>query len=70
MYYFVLEVISNDQLIWTHISDLKQEDKTAKRYSVQANQQNLLIDPTSKTVVNNLRSYELRTTVDRFLAQP
>ncbi|WP_210518638.1 TlpA family protein disulfide reductase [Hymenobacter terricola] len=62
-----LKAIKDDNLAWTQISDLKQENEAAKLYSVHAIPQNLLVDPRGKIVATNLRGDELKTTVARFI---
>lgn len=56
-----LQAIYNDNLTWTHVSDLKFWDNAvAKLYHIQSIPQNLLIDPQGKIVAKNLRGPDLR----------
>ncbi|MCC5931347.1 MAG: redoxin domain-containing protein [Cyclobacteriaceae bacterium] len=55
-----LKAIQDDQLTWTHISDLKYFDSEASRlYNVQAIPFTVLIDPEGKIVSKNLRGKAL-----------
>lgn len=55
-----LKAIHDDQLTWTHVSDLKYWDnEVAKLYGIQAIPQNLLLDPDGKIIAKNLRGEAL-----------
>ena len=55
-----LKAIKDDQLSWTHVSDLRySENEVAKLYGVQAIPQNFLIDPSGKIIATNLRGKAL-----------
>lgn len=55
-----LKAIHDDQLTWTHVSDLKYWDnEVAKQYGIKAIPQNLLINPEGVIVAKNLRGEEL-----------
>jgi len=55
-----LDAIKQDNLTWTHVSDLKFWDNAAaKLYRVQGIPQNFLVDPNGKIVAKNLRGPEL-----------
>jgi peroxiredoxin len=55
-----LKAIHDDNLTWTHVSDLKYWDNAvAKQYGIQAIPQNLLLDPEGKIIAKNLRGDEL-----------
>ena len=50
-----LKAIHDDNLTWTHVSDLKYWDnEVAKQYGIRAIPQNLLIDPQGKIVAKNV----------------
>lgn len=55
-----MKAIHDDQLEWTHVSDLKFWDNdVAKQYGIKAIPQNLLLDPEGKIIAKNLRGDEL-----------
>lgn len=55
-----LKAIEQDQLTWTHISDLKfWNNEVAKLYKISSIPQNLLIDPNGKIIAKNLRGEAL-----------
>lgn len=57
-----LDAIHNDNLTWTHVSDLQWwNNAAAKLYNVEGIPLNLLVDPNGKIVARNLRGPELRT---------
>jgi peroxiredoxin len=65
-----LKAIHDDQLTWTHVSDLKFWDNAvAKQYGIQAIPQNLLIDPSGKIIGKNLRGEELETELAKILGK-
>lgn len=56
-----VEAIKNDNLTWTHVSDLQWwNNAAAKLYNVQGIPLNILVDPAGKIVARNLRGPELR----------
>ena len=56
-----LKAIADDQLNWTHVSDLKHwQNEVAIKYRIQSIPQNLLIDPEGKIIGKNLRGEELQ----------
>jgi peroxiredoxin len=55
-----LKAIIDDQLKWTHVSDLKYwQNAVAELYAIKSIPQNLLIDPNGKIIGKNLRGEEL-----------
>ena len=63
-----LNAIKQDNLTWTHVSDLQFWNNAAARlYGVQGIPFNLLIDPTGKIVAKNLRGEELHTMLQKLL---
>ncbi len=55
-----IKAIHDDNLTWTHVSDLKFWDNAvAKEYGIQAIPQNFLIDPDGKIVGKDLRGEDL-----------
>lgn len=55
-----LKAIHDDQLTWTHVSDLKFWDNAvSNQYGIRAIPQNLLLDPTGKIIAKNLRGEDL-----------
>jgi peroxiredoxin len=55
-----MKAIHDDQLTWTHVSDLKFWDNAvSKQYGIRAIPQNLLLDPTGKIIAKNLRGEDL-----------
>ncbi|WP_346319756.1 TlpA disulfide reductase family protein [Chitinophaga sp. YIM B06452] len=55
-----LKAISDDNLTWTHVSDLAFWDNAvAKQYAIRSIPQNFLIDPQGKIIAKNLRGEEL-----------
>ena len=56
-----MKAIHDDQLTWTHVSDLKWWDnEVARQYGIQAIPQNYLLDPQGKIVAKNLDGEELQ----------
>jgi len=63
-----LKAIHDDQLEWTHVSDLNYWDnEVAKLYDVKAIPQNFLIDKDGKIVAKNIRGEELQTTLQQLI---
>jgi peroxiredoxin len=57
-----LEAIKDDNLTWTHVSDLKYwSNEVARLYKVEGIPQNFLIDPSGKIIGKNLRGQGLQT---------
>ena len=55
-----MKAIHDDQLTWTHVSDLKFWDNAvSKQYGIRAIPQNLLLDPNGKIIAKNLRGEDL-----------
>jgi peroxiredoxin len=55
-----LEAIQQDNLTWTHISDLRGwENQAAGPYNVQGIPFNVLVDPQGKIIASNLRGADL-----------
>ncbi len=59
-----LKAINQDQLVWTHISDLKQwQGKAPEIYGINGIPFNILVDPAGKVVAVNLRGRALMETL-------
>lgn len=59
-----LKAINQDQLAWTHISDLKQwQGKAPETYGINGIPFNILVDPAGKVVAVNLRGKMLLETL-------
>ncbi|MGE7777901.1 redoxin domain-containing protein [Chitinophaga sp. NPDC101104] len=55
-----MKAISDDQLAWTHVSDLKfWESSVVPLYGINAIPTNILVDPTGKIIAANLRGSQL-----------
>lgn len=55
-----IKAIHDDQLTWTHVSDLKYwKNEVAVQYGIQAIPQNFLVDPTGTIIGKNLRGEAL-----------
>jgi peroxiredoxin len=64
-----VKAIRDDQLTWTHVSDLKGwASATAKLYGVRAVPQNFLIDPAGKIIAAKLSGEDLRKFLEKTLA--
>jgi peroxiredoxin len=58
------KAIADDQLTWTHVSDLKKWKNLAViMYSVNSIPANLLVDKTGKIIARNIREAKLRDTM-------
>lgn len=56
-----LQAIKDDNLTWTHVSDLKYwSNEVARLYKVEGIPQNFLIDPSGKIIGKNLRGQGLQ----------
>jgi peroxiredoxin len=56
-----VQAIKDDNLTWTHVSDLKfWNNDVALKYHIQAIPNNLLIDPSGKIVAKNLHGADLQ----------
>ena len=56
-----LQAIKDDNLTWTHVSDLKfWNNEVSQKYRISSIPQNLLIDPKGMIVAKNLRGRELQ----------
>lgn len=65
-----LKAIYDDNLTWTHVSDLKYwNNEVAKAYGIQAIPQNYLLDREGKIIGKNLRGENLQTTLDALFAK-
>ncbi len=63
-----LKAIKDDNLTWTHVSDLKYWDnEVSKSYGVSAIPFSFLVDPTGKIIGKNLRGEELQTKLAEIL---
>ena len=63
-----LKAIKDDNLTWTHVSDLKYWDnEVSKSYGVSAIPFSFLVDPTGKIIAKNLRGEELQTKLAEIL---
>jgi thiol-disulfide isomerase/thioredoxin len=63
-----LQAIKDDNLTWTHVSDLKfWNNDVALKYHVQTIPQNFLVDPSGKIVAKNLRGGDLESKLCEFL---
>jgi peroxiredoxin len=63
-----LQAIEDDELTWTHVSDLKFRDcEPAKLYAVSAIPTNFLLDKEGKIIGKNLRGEDLRTKISELL---
>jgi peroxiredoxin len=64
-----LKAIRDDQLEWTHVSDLKYWDnEVAKQYGIRSIPQNLLLDPEGKIIAKNLRGDDLDKKLEEVVA--
>jgi len=63
-----LNAIKQDNLTWTHVSDLNFWDNAVARlYNVNSIPFNLLIDPSGKIIAKNLREEALHQALEKFL---
>ncbi len=63
-----LKAIKDDNLTWTHVSDLKYwNNEVAQKYKVQGIPKNFLIDPNGKIIARDLRGPQLAQRLDELL---
>jgi len=63
-----LQAIKDDNLTWSHVSDLKGwQNSVAQMYKVTGIPQNFLVDPTGKIIASNLRGEELERKLEEVL---
>lgn len=63
-----LKAIEDDQLSWTHVSDLKYwQNEAAQLYGVQSIPHSVLLDPEGKIVAKNLRGKDLHDKLNELL---
>ncbi len=63
-----LQAISDDQLTWPHVSDLKfWQNEVAKLYKVSSIPQNYLLDPEGRIIGKNLRGAALEEFLEKTL---
>jgi len=63
-----MKAIHDDNLTWSHVSDLKFWDNAvSKQYGIRAIPQNLLLDPTGKIIAKNLRGEALAKKMEELL---
>lgn len=63
-----IKAIHDDNLTWTHVSDLQfWNNAAAKLYGIQSIPQNLLLDPKGKIIGKNLRGPELQARLEEIL---
>lgn len=65
-----VKAIADDQLTWTHVSDLKWWDnEVAKTWGIRSIPANFLIDPSGKIVAKNLRGDALQSKLEELLGK-
>ncbi|MBU6158418.1 MAG: TlpA family protein disulfide reductase [Bacteroidetes bacterium] len=65
-----LQAIAQDQLQWTHLSDLKfWSNDVARMYKISSIPQNFLLDPEGKIIAKNLRGEELHAKLEEILSK-
>ena len=63
-----LKAIADDQLTWTHVSDLKWWDnEVSKSYGIQGIPFNFMVDPTGKIIARNITGEALHTKLAELL---
>jgi peroxiredoxin len=63
-----MKAIHDDNLTWSHVSDLKFWDNAvSKQYGIRAIPQNLLLDPSGKIIAKNLRGEALAKKMEELL---
>jgi thiol-disulfide isomerase/thioredoxin len=64
-----LKAIKDDQLTWTHVSDLKHWDnEVSKLYSIRAIPEKILVDPNGIIVSRGMTADKLRQTLEKLLS--
>ncbi|HEY0055338.1 MAG TPA: TlpA disulfide reductase family protein [Pedobacter sp.] len=65
-----LKAIKDDQLNWTHVSDLKfWRNEVAVLYKITSIPQNFLLDPQGKIIAKNLRGEELTSMLEKLITK-
>ena len=63
-----IKAIHDDNLTWTHVSDLKYwNNEVAVMYGIRAIPQNLLLNPEGRIIAKNLRGEELDKKLEEFI---
>jgi peroxiredoxin len=63
-----IKAIADDQLTWSHVSDLKFWDsKVVPLYGIEGIPFNVLIDPQGKIIAKDLRGSDLHSTLSKVL---
>jgi len=63
-----MQAIEDDQLTWSHVSDLKGWGNAAgKLYAINSIPSNILLDPDGKIIGKNLRGEDLRNKIAELL---
>lgn len=63
-----IKAIHDDNLTWTHVSDLKfWQNEVAQQYGIQAIPQNLLLDPQGRIIAKNLNGEQLQQKLGEIL---
>ncbi|NEU07247.1 AhpC/TSA family protein [Flavihumibacter sp. R14] len=63
-----VKAIKDDQLAWTHVSELKEWDgAVSTQYKVEGIPASFILDPSGKIVAKNLRGVELENFLDKTL---
>jgi thiol-disulfide isomerase/thioredoxin len=65
-----LKAIRDDQLTWTHVSDLQfWGNAVAVKYNIESIPQNFLLDPAGKIIARNLRGESLEKALEQIYKQ-
>jgi peroxiredoxin len=65
-----LQAIQQDQLTWTHVSDLSfWNNAVAKLYRIQSIPQNFMLDPEGRIIGKNLRGEALDSFLEQVLSK-
>lgn len=65
-----LKAIHDDNLTWTHVSDLQfWNNAVARLYGIESIPQNFLLDPTGKIIGKNLRGAELQAKLEEVIGK-
>ncbi len=63
-----LQAIKDDNLTWTHVSDLKYwQNSAAQLYGIQGIPANMLVDPNGKIIARDLRGEQLYQVLEKVL---